>query len=212
MGKKVTIDFSKVTGEEKDTEKTHKKPRKKAKKKVIKLRSDGKPDLRRRNEYTVSEVLNRRQKKSAIYTKSGHQLTVKEAKFIDSYIADGNGRQAVIRAGYEFNKSEDFASQLAHELLRKPYIADEIQARMESSKSQGIADRQEIMQFFTDMMRGKILDQFDLPTTNGDKIKAACELAKRSIDFEDRIKEKAKVTAPEVKISLKWEDKNGEQK
>lgn len=198
MGKKVTIDFSKATGEE-VIEKTHK--------------SDDKPKkVYHKRKFTAEQIANRRYRKSDVVTHEGHRLNIREAKFINEYIASGNQRQSVIRAGYDCGKDEEFAGQVANRLLGRAYIANEISYRMEQHKNEKIADREEIMQFFTDMMRGKILDQFDLPTTNGDKIKAACELAKRSIDFEDRLKERStQVAAPEVKISLKWEGRN-EQK
>ena len=144
---------------------------------------------------------------SNVYTEAGVRLTIKEAKFIEEYVATGNQRESAMKAGYAENGKKASASRYANKLLKKDYIIAEIKARTEKSASQGIADRQEIMKFFSDMMRGKILDQFDMPTTNSDKIKAGIELAKRSIDFEDRLKEKTtQVTAPEVKISLKWED------
>lgn len=209
MAKKIMLDFSKATGEE-VIEKTHKEVKKQKNHAPDNIKQVHKPRV---NAQSVTQILGKRQKKSQIFTKSGRQLTVKEAKFIDAYIATGNQRKAVIQAGYEFNKDHEFAGQLAQKLLSLDYITEEISDRMNASKDKGIADRQEIMQFFTDMMRGKILDQFDLPTTNGDKIKAACELAKRSIDFEDRLKEKrTQTTAPEVKISLKWEGRDEEKK
>lgn len=151
---------------------------------------------------------------SDIYTEAGVRLTIKEARFIEEYVKTGNQRESALKAGYAENGKKASASRYALKLLGKDYIAAEIKARTEKSASQGIADRQEIMQFFSDMMRGKILDQFDMPTTNSDKIKAGIELAKRSIDFEDRLKEKREATrdsAPEIKISLKWEDEDGQE-
>lgn len=202
MGKNVTIDFSKATGEE-VIEKTQQNADKETKK----------VDKQQRKKFTATQIVNRRYRKSDILTHEGHKLNIREAKFIDEYLIDGNQRQAVVRAGYGCGKDMECAGQIAQHLLNRDYIANEIQYRMEKRRSEKIADRDEIMAFFTDMMRGKILDQFDLPTTNGDKIKAACELAKRSIDFEDRLKEKrTQTTAPEVKISLKWEGRDEEQK
>lgn len=185
--KKLTIDFNKVVDETAKNNPPQATEEKKEKKKR-------KPKIRK-------------DKLSDIYTHDGVRLTIKEAKFIDEYIAHGNQRQAVIKAGYA--SDPQLASQLGGELLNKPYIALEIKHRMEEHKSSHIATREEIMQFFSDMMNGKILDQFDMPTTNSDKIKAGIELAKRSIDIEDRIKERTatKDTAPEIKISLKWDDK-----
>ena len=146
------------------------------------------------------------EKLSDVYTASGVRLTVKEAKFIDEYIASGNIRQSVIAAGYS-----GLPNCIGTQLMKKLYIAEEIQTRMSQREANSIADRNEIMQFFTDMMRGKILDQFDMPATNADKIKAGMELAKRSIDIEDRLKEKQSQTAPEIKISLDWGGNNGKK-
>ena len=158
-------------------------------------------------------LANQRGKLSDIYTESGTRLTIKEAKFVDSYIATGNLAQAAIDAGYKVNvegrADRDFASQVGQNIIAKVYIKQEIDARMRKSEKQSIADRQEIMQFWTDMMRGNILDQFDLPTTNADKLKAAAELAKRNIDIEDRIKERQVASVPEIKISLDWGGSNG---
>lgn len=139
------------------------------------------------------------EKLSDVYTATGVRLTIREAKFIDEYIQTGNGRQAVINAGYT-----GLPSPVANKLLKKDYIAAEIQTRMSLHEKKSIADREEIMQFWTNMMRGEILDQFDMPTTNADKLKAAAELAKRGMDIEDRIREKATSGAPEIKISLDW--------
>lgn len=146
------------------------------------------------------------EKLSDIYTASGVRLTVKEAKFIDKYIETGNQRQSVIEAGYT-----GIPGIIGNQLLHKLYIKEEIQYRMDQHTKNSIATREEIMQFWTDMMRGNILDQFDMPTTNADKLKAAAELAKRGMDIEDRIRERATAGAPEIKISLDWGGQNGTQ-
>lgn len=153
-------------------------------------------------------LANQKGKMSDIYTSEGIRLTVKQAKFVDAYIATGNLAQATIDAGYKCGTDRDFASQIGQEVVAKPFIKAEIDARMRKSERKSIADRQEIMEFWSSMMRGEILDQFDMPTTNGDKLKAAAELAKRNIDIEDRIKERnsTQATAPEIKIKLDWGD------
>lgn len=182
---------------------TKKKPvTKPAKKKPVK---ETKATPKRKE--SAAQIANKRDKLSDVYTEEGKRLTIKESKFIDSYIARGNIRQAAIDAGYKCGSDRGLAGQIGTEVLGKPYIKAEIDARMRKSEKKSIADREEIMQFWTDMMRGKILDQFDMPTTNSDKLKAATELAKRGMDIEDRIKEKKEAgAAPEIRISLKWDD------
>jgi len=157
-------------------------------------------------------IANQRGKLSDIYTESGTRLTIKEAKFIDSYIATGNLSKAVKEAGYSCGEDNEFAGQIGQNVIAKSYIKQEIDNRMRKSEKKSIADRQEIMEFWSRMMRGEILDQFDMPTTNADKLKAAQELAKRNIDIEDRIRERssAQATAPEIRIKLDWGGGNDE--
>lgn len=163
------------------------------------------------HQFSAKQIVARKDKLSDTYTKEGKRLTVREEKFINAYLNNNTAAKSAIEAGYKCGEDEEFARQIGNQVLSKPYIKAEIQARMEQAKASGIADRQEILQFFSDMMRGKILDQFDMPTTNADKIKAAQELAKRSIDFEDRLKEKAQATVPEIKISLDWGGAHGKK-
>ena len=45
-----------------------------------------------------------------------------------------------------------------------------------------IADAQEVMEYFTSVMRGEVNDQFDLEPALSDRTRAAQELAKRMVD------------------------------
>lgn len=54
-------------------------------------------------------------------------LTDKQARFVDEYLIDLNATQAAIRAGY----SQKTAEQLGYQLLQKPAVAEEIEARRE---------------------------------------------------------------------------------
>jgi len=53
------------------------------------------------------------------------ELTLKEQRFVDEYLIDGNGARAIAAAGY----SQSNAYQAAFKLLRKPYIAREVADR-----------------------------------------------------------------------------------
>jgi len=55
------------------------------------------------------------------------ELTPRQSRFVDEYLIDLNATQAAIRAGY----SEKSARQSGADNLSKPYIADEIQRRMD---------------------------------------------------------------------------------
>ena len=130
-------------------------------------------------------------------TNKGHILTPNEARFIDRYIETSNGRQSYIEA-YP-NSNEKNAHQNAYRLLNRDYIVDEINFRFEQAKNESIASAEEIMQYFTDVMRGKIKDQFGLEASLGERTKAAQELAKRQIDIPNKLNGNEQ---PELKITL----------
>ena len=132
-------------------------------------------------------------------THDGHKLTVNEAKFIDIYVETGNQRQSVIDAGYKHKAPGAYAQTL----LRKEYIISEIDWRLKKLEDEKIASAEEILKFFTGVMRGEVKDQFGLDTPVSERIKAANELAKRKIDIVNKV-QGGKDTA-EVKITLNWE-------
>ncbi len=140
-------------------------------------------------------------KRKTQYTNfEGHKLTQLEAKFIEEDLATGNARQSVIRAGY----TTKAPSQQAHNLLNKDYIWKEIEHRREEGKSQSIADMNEIMEYYSDVMRGKITDQFGLEAPLSERTKAASELAKRHEAFE-KLGKNDKSAQPEIVIKLDWD-------
>jgi phage terminase small subunit len=63
-------------------------------------------------------------------------------------------------------------------------IKQYINERMKPAEDKLIADSDEVMQFFTASMRGNVKDQFGLDPSLSDRISAAKELAKRTIDIE----------------------------
>ena len=132
------------------------------------------------------------------YTSDGHPLTPKEETFISAYIETSNGAQSAIRAGY----AEKNARSTANKLLTKSYIADEINKRLADMQKSNIASAEEILEFYTKVMRGEIKDQFEMDAPLSERIKAGNELAKRQIDMVNRTSGNE---VPEVKITLNWE-------
>jgi phage terminase small subunit len=130
-------------------------------------------------------------------THTGHNLTDREAVFIDKLLELGNQRQAILEAGYKTTSP----GQYAQELMRKPYIKEEIDYRRQQLASQRIADATEVLEYFTSVMRGEKKDQFGLEAPLSERTKAAQELAKRQIDIPNRIQDKPQA---EVKITLDW--------
>ena len=158
--------------------------------------------VKKTDQVSIESNLNRKTIKKTrkkYYTHDGHELTLKEYKFIDNYISTGNGRQSVIDAGYESKAP----GQYANDLLNKSYIANEVEWRMTQEHSNRIASGQEVMEFFTKVMNGEVKDQFELDAPLSERLKAANELAKRTVDIANKV---AGVTQGqnEVTIKLDW--------
>ena len=121
---------------------------------------------------------------SGLLTHDGHPLTAKEAKFIDTYVGGASQTQAYKEAyGEENNKR---ASEDARKVIQKPHIISEIRYRMEQAKAESIATMQEIMEYYTGVMRGDVKDAFGLEASLSERTKCAMELAKRMSILEDR--------------------------
>ena len=119
------------------------------------------------------------------------KLTPKQKKFCDEYLKLGNATQAAKNAGY----SEKTVYRTGADNLKVPHILDYINARQEQIASKDIADIEEIMKYLTDVMRGKIKDQFDLDASLSERTKAAQELLKRNVDDRKMNLELAKLEA-----------------
>ena len=72
---------------------------------------------------------------------------------------------------------------------------------MEELKKESVATADEVMQFFTAVMRGEVKDQFGLDATLSDRTRAAQEIAKRTIDIENR---QNGTPDQKIEISLDW--------
>lgn len=103
------------------------------------------------------------------------ELTVKERKFVESYLEMGNASKAAIQAGYVV-KSVRSRGDL---LLNKDYIQAAIQNRMNQLKSFKIDSETEILEYLTSVVR--VEARKSLPTING----VECNL---SLNIKDRTK------------------------
>jgi hypothetical protein len=83
----------------------------------------------------------------------------------------------------------------------KDYITDEITYRLDQLKKESIADADEIMQYFSAVMRGQVKDQFGLDAPLSERTAAARELAKRIVDIENDVD----TTVPEIRVTLNWD-------
>lgn len=124
-------------------------------------------------------------------THDGYPLSAAESIFISQFVLTGNIRESLETAGL---KMRDVAN--------KPYITDEIKYQLGKLRDATIADADEILRYFTAVMRGEIKDQFGLDAPLSERTSAAKELARRVIDLAQLQPE----TVPEIKVTLNWAD------
>lgn len=120
-----------------------------------------------------------------VYT--DNTFSIREMRFITEYVSNGfNGTKAVIDAGYE-NKAPD---KYAGALLSRDKIRSEISARLQAIEDKKIAKATEVLQFYTSVMRGEVLDQFGIEASLDTRLKAANELAKHQIEIPMKLEQK----------------------
>lgn len=132
-------------------------------------------------------------------------LTDKEIKFVENYITTGNATQSVIDAGYLTKQPGRYAA----DLLRKGKIHGELTQRLQEREGAKIAKSAEILQFYTSVMRGEVLDQFGIEASLDTRIKSANELAKQVIEIPMKLEQK-NITNNIGSITLNFMPRNEE--
>ena len=69
------------------------------------------------------------------------KLTKKQAAFVAEYVKDKNATQAAIRAGY----SKKSAFNIGCENVKKPYIAEAIEKRLEKVSERALIDAERVL-------------------------------------------------------------------
>lgn len=121
------------------------------------------------------------------------KLTPKQKAFCDYYIETGNASEAYKKAGYKDFKS---AGVQGSKNLKKPNIAAYLNERMSQQDKKRVADADEVIAFYTAVMRGEVKDQFGLEASLSDRLNAGKELMKRHAVTE------AKQTGDTVKVII----------
>lgn len=111
------------------------------------------------------------------------KLTIKQKKFADEYIRIGNATQAAINAGYR----PKAAGQMGNENLKKPQIAEYINAKLKELDAKKTMQIQEIMEELSAIARGEVKEERldkdgDIVKTRplfADRLKAMDMLGKR---------------------------------
>ena len=102
-------------------------------------------------------------------------LTPKQKAFADEYIRCANASEAARNAGY----SKKCAGSIGEENLKKPEISAYISERLKQIEADRVASADEVMRFFSSVMRGEVSDQFGLDASLSDRISAGKELMRR---------------------------------
>ena len=116
-------------------------------------------------------------------------LTQKQKAFADYYLECGNATEAAKKAGYKARS----AQQIGAENLSKPVISDYISERMAKIDAARVASVDEVLKFYTSVMRGEVKDQFGLEASLADRLNAGKELMKRH-NAAEAVKTSDKVT------------------
>ena len=128
------------------------------------------------------------------------KLSPKEEAFCIKYVELGNSTQAVYEAGYKC-KDDNTASTIGYRLLRRDKVVNRIKQLTASKHKDSIATGQEVMEYLTRVMRGEEKDQFGLDAPLSERTKAGLEIAKRTVDIDNRAKGNADSV---VQIKLDW--------
>lgn len=102
-------------------------------------------------------------------------LTPKQKAFADYFIECGNASEAARKAGYSLKT----AGSIGEENLKKPEINAYIEERMAQQDASRVASADEVLRFYSSVMRGKEKDAFGLDPSLADRLKAADSLMKR---------------------------------
>lgn len=100
-------------------------------------------------------------------------LTLKQKAWCESFLKNGNATQAARDAGYKYPE------QSGKDNTRKQPCIAYIDKRLKRTDARRIASADDVLQFLTDTMQGRIKDQFGLEASLQDRIAAAKELMRR---------------------------------
>ena len=137
------------------------------------------------------------------------KMTAKQQLFCDEYLIDLNATQAAIRAGY----SKKNADKIGSELLGKTRVSECIQKKMAEKEDNLIAKQDEVLKYFTSVMRGESYSSvlarcedgsetvIEKPPDEKERLDAAKQLAKRYGLDREEIEKQAKIEKLKAEIA-----------
>ena len=125
---------------------------------------------------------------------SRKKLTEQQKAFCDAYFASGNMTRAYMEAYHITDESRyKMASAAASRLLKKPYVAAYYQSLVDAPRSDRIATAEDVLEYFTKVMRGEEKDQFGLEVSISDRNRAAEALGKKYGLFTEKLDVKGNI-------------------
>ena len=110
------------------------------------------------------------------------KLTEKQKRFIDYYIETGNATEAARKAGYTAKN----ANRIGTENLSKLVIKPAIDARLAELDAKRIASAEEVMQFFTAVMRGELKEEVVTSEGTGEG-HSVTRIVEKQVSLHDRL-------------------------
>lgn len=90
-------------------------------------------------------------------------------------------------------------------ILKQPNVQKELNRIMEELKSESVATAEEVMTYFTSVMRGEVKDQFGLDAPLSERTRAAQEIARRTIDIDNKVRLKQEgIDNTQIQVTLNW--------
>lgn len=132
-----------------------------------------------------------------------YKLNKQEYKLIEKYIETLDYIEAYDYAKYPIpDNVEDintYKTNFVKKVLRRKEVALVLKASANEVMAANTASAQEVLYFFTKVMRGEVKDQFGLDAPLSERIKAATELARRTVDLENKAG-----SDTDIHISIDW--------
>lgn len=115
------------------------------------------------------------------------KLTDRQRLFVENYIKLGNKTEAYKQAGYSNKGNYNSICRAANRLLENPNVTAYYRNLISNRRKDSIASVEEVLEFYTSVMRGEVKDAFGLDPSLADRLKAADALAKRYQLFTQKL-------------------------
>ena len=111
------------------------------------------------------------------------KLNIKQKRFADEYLICSNATEAAKKAGY----SEKTAYSIGQRLLKKVEVKSYIDERLKILESEKIAQADEVIQYFTKVLRGEETEEVVVVEGQGDGVTEARKI-KKEVSPKDKLK------------------------